>query len=87
MDIRRKTSSSRFNINMFKIINGLTDVKFEVFFDFGTNYRTPGYARKLKKSRSTETCVSTFHKAAWNADRSSDENYSVSLSVCQTRAL
>jgi len=38
-------------IEVFKMINDLTNVKFEVFFKFDTNYRTRGHARKLKKNR------------------------------------
>jgi len=38
-------------IEVFKMINGQTNVKFEVFFEFDTNYRTRGHARKLKKNR------------------------------------
>ena len=38
-------------IEVFKMINGLTNVKFEVFFEFDTNCRTRGHARKLKKNR------------------------------------
>jgi len=38
-------------IEVFKMINGQTNVKFKVFFEFDTNYRTRGHARKLKKNR------------------------------------
>ena len=38
-------------IEIFKLINGLTNLKFEVFFEFDTNSRTRGHARKLIKNR------------------------------------
>ena len=38
-------------IEVFKLINGLTNLKFEVFFEFDTNSRTRGHARKLIKNR------------------------------------
>jgi len=38
-------------IEVFKMINGLTNVNFEAFFEFDTNCRTRGHARKLKKNR------------------------------------
>jgi len=38
-------------IEVFNIINDLTNVKCVVFFEFDTNYRTCGHARKLKKNR------------------------------------
>jgi len=37
-------------IEVFTMINGQTNVKFEVFFEYDTNYRTRGHARKLKKN-------------------------------------
>jgi len=38
-------------IEVFKLINGLTNLNFEVFFEFDTNSRTRGHARKLIKNR------------------------------------
>ena len=38
-------------IEVFKLINSLTNLNFEVFFEFDTNSRTRGHARKLIKNR------------------------------------
>jgi len=38
-------------MEVFKMINGQTNVKFEVFFEFDTNNRTRGHAHKVKKNR------------------------------------
>jgi len=48
-------------IEVFKMINGLTNVKFEVFFEFDTSYRTSGHACIAEKEafQQIETCVST----------------------------
>jgi len=47
-------------VEVFKMINDLTNVKFEVFFKCDTNYRTRGHARKLKKNHFNKLAVSTF---------------------------
>ena len=56
-------------VEVFKMINDLTNVKFEVFFKCDTNYRTRGPARKLKKNHFNKLAVSTFHRTninVWN---------------------